>query len=94
MSHGVRQYARAHRHAFPLVATRPPTAPWINPQLRLVRRVEDLLANLAGEGFIDEQMLFTYRVFNSLLLGVVGDSAMALRDPQPGDGSFATGAAR
>jgi TetR/AcrR family tetracycline transcriptional repressor len=93
MAHGVRRYARAHPHAFPLVATRPPTAPWINPPLRSVRWVESLLANLAAEGFTDEQVLFTYRTFNSFLLGylLLETSAMALRDPKPGDGSFSTG---
>src|SRR5579875_1672297 len=34
MARGVRRYARAHPHAFPLVATRPADAPWINPPLR------------------------------------------------------------
>jgi TetR/AcrR family transcriptional regulator, tetracycline repressor protein len=93
MAHGVRRYARAHPHAFPLVATRPPSAPWINPPLRSVRWVEALLASLAGEGFTDEQLLFTYRTFNSFLLGylLLETSAMALRDPKSGDGSFATG---
>ncbi len=93
MARGVRRYARAHPHAFPLVATRPPTAPWINPPLRSVRWVEALLASLAGEGFTDEQALFTYRTFNGFLLGylLLETSAMALRDPKPGDGSFATG---
>ncbi|WP_375502334.1 TetR/AcrR family transcriptional regulator [uncultured Jatrophihabitans sp.] len=93
MAHGVRRYARAHPHAFPLVATRPPTAPWINPPLRSVRWVEALLASLATEGFTDEQVLFTYRSFNSFLLGylLLETSAMALRDPKPGDGSFSTG---
>jgi len=93
MAHGVRRYARGHPHAFPLVATRPPTAPWINPPLRSVRWVESLLTNLAGEGFSDEQVLFTYRTFNSFLLGylLLETSAMALRDPKPGDGSFSTG---
>jgi hypothetical protein len=45
---------------------------------------------LAGEGFSDEQVLFTYRTFNSFLLGylLLETSAMALRDPKPGDGSF------
>ena len=35
-------------------------------------------------------MLFTYRTFNSFLLGylLLETSAMALRDPKPGDGSF------
>ncbi len=95
MANGVRRYARAHPHAFPLVATRPPTAPWINPPLRSVRWVEALLAGLAAEGFTDEQVLFAYRSFNGFLLGylLLETSAMALRDPKPGDGSFSTGSA-
>ncbi len=93
MAHGVRRYARRHPHAFPLVATRPPSAPWINPPLRSVRWVEAMLRSLAGEGFTDEQVLFTYRAFNSFLLGylLLETSAMTLRDPKPGDGSFSTG---
>ena len=90
MAHGVRRYARAHPHAFPLVATRPPSAPWVNPPLRSLRWVEAMLTGLAREGFSDEQVLFTYRTFNSFLLGylLLETSAMALRDPKPGDGSF------
>ena len=91
MAHGVRRYARAHPHAFPLVATRPPSAPWVNPPLRSLRWVEAMLSGLAGEGFSDEQVLFTYRTFNGFLLGylLLETSAMTLRDPKPGDGSFA-----
>ena len=90
MAHGVRRYARAHPHAFPLVATRPPAAPWVNPPLRSLRWVDAMLAGLAGEGFSDEQVLFTYRTFNSFLLGylLLETSATTLRDPKPGDGSF------
>jgi AcrR family transcriptional regulator len=90
MAHGVRRYARAHPHAFPLVATRPPSAPWVNPPLRSLRWVEAMLSGLAAEGFSDEQVLFTYRTFNSFLLGylLLETSAMTLRDPKPGDGSF------
>ena len=90
MARGVRRYARAHPHAFPLVATRPPAAPWVNPPLRSLRWVEAMLAGLAGEGFSDEQVLFTYRTFNSFLLGylLLETSAMTLRDPKPGDGAF------
>jgi TetR/AcrR family transcriptional regulator, tetracycline repressor protein len=92
MAHGVRRYARAHPHAFPLVATRPPSAPWVNPPLRSLRWVEAMLSGLSGEGFSDEQVLFTYRTFNGFLLGylLLETSAMALRDPKPGDGSFAS----
>ena len=90
MAHGVRRYARAHPHAFPLVATRPPAAPWVNPPLRSLRWVEAMLTGLAREGFSDEQVLFTYRTFNSFLLGylLLETSAMTLRDPKPGDGSL------
>jgi len=90
MAHGVRRYARAHPHAFPLVATRPPAAPWVNPPLRSLRWVEAMLTGLAREGFSDEQVLFTYRTFNGFLLGylLLETSAMTLRDPKPGDGSF------
>jgi len=89
MAHGVRRYARAHPHAFPLVATRPPAAPWVNPPLRSLRWVEAMLTGLVREGFSDEQVLFTYRTFNSFLLGslLLETSAMTLRDPKPGDGS-------
>src|SRR5947207_1434871 len=92
MARGVRRYALAHPHAFPLVATRPPGAPWVNPPLRSLRWVEAMLSGLAAEGFSDEQVLFTYRTFNGFLLGylLLETSAMALRDPKPGDGSFAS----
>jgi hypothetical protein len=51
------------------VATRPPSAPWVNPPLRSLRWVESMLTGLAKEGFSDEQVLFTYRTFNGFLLG-------------------------
>jgi AcrR family transcriptional regulator len=90
---GVRRYARGHPHAFPLVATRPPGAPWVNPPLRSLRWIEGMLRALADDGFTDEQLLFTYRTFNSFLLGylLLETSAMALQDPKPGDGSFQPG---
>ena len=91
---GVRRYALAHPHAFPLVATRPPDAPWINPPLRSLRWIEAMLTGLREEGFTDDQILFAYRTFNSFLLGylLLETSAGALRDPKPGDGSFQQGA--
>lgn len=90
---GVRRYARAHPHAFPLVATRPPSAPWVNPPLRSLRWIESLLKRLGNAGFTDDEVLFTYRTFNSFLLGhlLMETSAMVLDDPKPGDGSFQTG---
>ena len=45
MAHGVRRYARAHPHAFPLVATRPPAAPWVNPPLRSLRWVSNTMSS-------------------------------------------------
>lgn len=90
---GVRRYARGHPHAFPLVTTRPPEAPWVNPPLRSLRWIETMLANLGRAGFSDDQVLFTYRSFNSFLLGylLLETSAMAIDDPKPGDGSFQAG---
>ena len=77
----------------PLVATRPAAAPWVNPPLRSMRWIEDMLSNLTQNGFSDDQVLITYRSFNSFLLGylLLETSAMAIDDPKPGDGSFQTG---
>lgn len=93
LADGVRRYAIAHPHAFPLVATRPVDAPWVNPPLRSLRWIENLLATLRRDGFTDDQVLFAYRSFNSFLLGflLLETSAMVLRDPKPGDGSFQSG---
>ena len=93
LARGVRRFGRAHPHAFPLVATRPPAAPWVNPPLRSLRWIEAMLDNLAAAGFDDDQILFTYRSFNSFLLGylLLETSAMVIADPKPGDGSFQTG---
>ena len=93
LARGVRRYALAHPHAFPLVATRPTEAPWVNPPLRSMRWIEAMLQGLHDEGLTDDQVVFTYRAFNSLLLGflLLETSAMALRDPKPGDGSFQQG---
>ncbi len=90
LARGVRRYARRHPHAFPLVATRPTDAPWLNPPLRSVRWVEAFLNGLLAEGFTDEHTLFAYRVFNSFLLGylLLETSAMALGDPRSGDGAY------
>ena len=87
---GIRRYARAHPHAFPLVATRPTEAPWINPPLRSLEWIEAFLTGLRSEGFTDRQILFAYRTFNSFLLGflLLETSAMAVRFPLPGDGAY------
>ncbi|MFT4083632.1 MAG: TetR family transcriptional regulator [Nocardioides sp.] len=95
LAHGVRRYALAHPHAFPLVATRPSQAPWVNPPLRSLAWIENLLATLAGEGFDEDRLLFAYRSFNSFLLGylLMETGARTLRDPQAGDGAFDPGGA-
>jgi TetR/AcrR family tetracycline transcriptional repressor len=93
LARGVRRYAIAHPHAFPLVATRPSASPWVNPPLRSLRWIEALLTALRGENFSDDEVLFAYRSFNSYLLGflLLETSALALHDPKPGDGSFQSG---
>lgn len=91
VARGIRRYARAHPHAFPLVATRPTRAPWINPPLRSLEWIEAFLRTLHEQGFTDAEVLFAYRTFNGYLLGylLLETSAMAIYDPLPGDGSYA-----
>ena len=69
MSHGVRRVALAHPKAFPLVASRPPEAPWLRPPLRSLDWVELFLSSLIEEGFTDEAAVAGYRAFTSFLLG-------------------------
>lgn len=69
LAHGVRRLALAHPLAFPLVASRPPEAPWLRPPLRNLRWVELFLAGLTSEGFGDEAAAAAYRAFTSFLLG-------------------------
>jgi TetR/AcrR family tetracycline transcriptional repressor len=93
LAYGVRRYAVAHPHAFPLIATRPADAPWVNPPLRSLAWIENLLSTLRGAGFDDRQLLFAYRSFNSFMLGylLMETGARTLEDPQRGDGSYAAG---
>ena len=69
LAHGVRRMALAHPQVFPLVATRPPAAPWVRPPLRSLRWVEALLAGLMGAGFSRRDAVHAYRAFSSFLLG-------------------------
>ena len=87
----VRRYARAHPHAFPLVATRPPSALWSQPAAPVAALGGDHADRVAKKDSSDEQVLLTYLTFNGFLLGhlLLETSAMTLRDPKPGDGSFA-----
>lgn len=84
LARGVRRYARAHPHAFPLVTTRPAQAPWVNPPLRSLAWIESLLVVLIEEGFTGEQVLFAYHSFNSFLLGylLMETGAMTALDSQ------------
>ena len=92
MARAVRRYAQRHPHAFPLIATRPSEAPWVNPPLRSLQWIEAFLSNLNASGFTDEQVMFAYRSFNGFLLGflLLETGAMTVEDPEPGDGSFAS----
>jgi len=67
----VRRIAVEHPSAFPLVATRHPSAPWLRPPLRSLDIVEDFLRTLREHGFTDTQIVGTYRAFSSFLLGTL-----------------------
>ncbi len=69
LAHGVRRVALQHPKAFPLVASRPPEAPWLRPPLRSIDWVENFLDALLSEGFTDEAAVGGYRAFTSFLLG-------------------------
>lgn len=69
LAHGVRRIALAHPQVFPLVATRPPAAPWVRPPLRSLRWMESFLDTLLGRGFSDQGAVAAYRAFSSFLLG-------------------------
>src|SRR3954447_48866 len=69
LAHGVRTVALAHPKAFPLVASRPPEAPWLRPPLRSLKWVEAFLDGLSSEGFSDNAAVSAYRAFTSFLLG-------------------------
>ena len=69
MAHGVRRIALAHPAVFPLVASRPPAAPWVRPPLRSLRMVESFLAAMQQGGFPDEAAVAAYRAYTSFLLG-------------------------
>jgi AcrR family transcriptional regulator len=69
LAHGLRRIALAHPEVFPLVATRPPAAPWVRPPLRSLRWIESLLEVMTRAGFSDENAAAVYRAFSSFLLG-------------------------
>src|SRR3982751_25304 len=53
LAYGLRRVALAHPEVFPLVATRPPAAPWVRPPLRSLRWIESLLDVMLQAGFSD-----------------------------------------
>ena len=69
IAHGIRRIALAHPQVFPLVATRPPAAPWVKPPLRSLRWMEDFFATLQRHGFTAAASVAAYRGFSSFLLG-------------------------
>lgn len=92
LGHGIRRIALTHPQAFPLVASRPPQAPWLRPPLRSLRWVELFLGGLVDEGFSDEAAAAAYRAFTSFLLGHLllevvarGADIAPLEQPDPDD---------
>jgi AcrR family transcriptional regulator len=69
VAHGVRTVAVAHPNIFPLVATRPPEAPWLRPPLRSLDWVDTFLSRLSSYGFDDGGTVAVYRGFSTFLLG-------------------------
>lgn len=68
-AHAVRTLAIKHPRIFPLVATRPPSAPWLRPPLRSLRWVESFLQGLHDYGFAPQVSVAVYRSFATFLLG-------------------------
>ncbi len=69
LAHGVRRIALAHPQVFPLIATRPPAAPWVRPPLRSLRWMESFLETFHRCGFDGSASVAAYRAFSSFLLG-------------------------
>lgn len=79
-AHGVRTLALRHPRIFPLVATRPPAAPWLRPPLRSLRWVEGFLSGLQQYGFAPRASVAVYRSFATFLLGALLLEAGTLGD--------------
>jgi AcrR family transcriptional regulator len=69
LAHGIRRIALAHPAVFPLVATRPPDAPWIRPPLRSLHWLESFFTVLEEHGFPAEAAVVAYRAYTTFLLG-------------------------
>ncbi|WP_040746930.1 TetR/AcrR family transcriptional regulator [Nocardia transvalensis] len=81
LAHGVRQIALDHPELFPLVATRPPEAPWVRPPLRSLRWMETFLSTLLSYGFGDDAAVAAYRSYTTFLLGQLLLDVSARRRP-------------
>lgn len=79
-AHAVRTLALQHPRIFPLVATRPPAAPWLRPPLRSLRWVESFLRGLREYGFSPGASVAVYRSFATFLLGALLLEAGTLDD--------------
>jgi len=79
-AHAVRALALSHPRIFPLVATRPPSAPWLRPPLRSLRWVESFLQGLRNYGFSPSVSVAVYRSFAMFLLGALLLEAGTLED--------------
>ena len=69
VAHAVRSIAVKHPNLFPLVATRPPAAPWLRPPLRSLSLVEDFLGGLIARGVPEADAVHVYKKFTTFLLG-------------------------
>jgi AcrR family transcriptional regulator len=69
LAHGIRRIALEHPAVFPLMATRPPAAPWIRPPLRSLRWLESFFSVMADAGFSDGDAVIAYRAYTTFLLG-------------------------
>jgi len=91
LGHGMRAIAQRHPRIFPLVATRPPEAPWLRPPMRSLWLVESFLSTLVDRGFTEQGAIAAYRVFSSFLLGHLlleatargAESAAPIEEPHP-----------
>ncbi len=69
VAQGIRSIAVEHPGLFPLVATRPPAAPWLRPPLRNLPLVEDFLDGLLHRGLGDDDAVYVYKRFTGFLIG-------------------------
>lgn len=94
LAYGVRRVALAHPEVFPLVATRPPAAPWVRPPVRSLRLVEHFFCIVIEAGHTATSAVVAYRAFAGFLLGHLSPEVSALgvdvgpvELPDPRDGA-------